>query len=98
VDAICINQDDLEEKELTVSYMGQIYARAHSVIAYLGEADELEYRALELLDAYTAMYAVTHSLEDLAARQRASTLSSQTDWKLLRAIFGRPWFRRAWVA
>lgn len=58
VDVICINQDNAEEKESTVQYMGQVYARARTVIVYLGEPDEHEYRGTELLEAYTAMYSL----------------------------------------
>jgi hypothetical protein len=58
VGVICINQDNAEEKESTVQYMGQVYARARTVIVYLGEPDEHEYRGTELLEAYTAMYSL----------------------------------------
>ncbi|PVH75736.1 hypothetical protein DL98DRAFT_426942, partial [Cadophora sp. DSE1049] len=90
VDAICINQDNAEKKESTVQYMGQVYARARTVIVCLGEPDEHKYQGIKLLEAYTAMYAVTNSLEGPAARQRASTITPQTNWKPLRAIYSRP--------
>lgn len=98
VDAVCINQDDAEEKESSVKYMGQVYARAQCVIVHLGEADEHQYRGFELLEAYTAMYSVANGFNDPAARQLALTINSSTDWEPLRAIYRRPWFRRAWVA
>jgi hypothetical protein len=39
VDAICINQDDQDEKSEQVPMMGEIYSGATKVYAWLGEAD-----------------------------------------------------------
>ena len=36
IDAICINQDDPEERSLQVTLMREIYLRAHAVIIWLG--------------------------------------------------------------
>ena len=36
IDAICINQDDVEEKNVQVAMMGEIYARATCVLACIG--------------------------------------------------------------
>lgn len=38
VDALCINQEDLEEKSLQVAHMGQVYRKADQVIVWLGES------------------------------------------------------------
>ncbi|OQN97561.1 hypothetical protein B0A48_16715 [Cryoendolithus antarcticus] len=40
IDAICINQDDAEERSQQVALMGKIYSSALSVWAWLGAADE----------------------------------------------------------
>lgn len=37
VDALCINQDDLEEKGRQVAHMGHIYRNASCVVVWLGE-------------------------------------------------------------
>jgi hypothetical protein len=39
VDAMCINQNDPDEKSEQVPMMGEIYRRATKVYAWLGEAD-----------------------------------------------------------
>jgi hypothetical protein len=39
VDAICINQEDMEEKAAQVAMMGEIYAKATRVLACIGPAD-----------------------------------------------------------
>nr|OQO27261.1 hypothetical protein B0A51_04897 [Rachicladosporium sp. CCFEE 5018] len=40
IDAICINQEDLEERSQQVALMGKIYSTAVSVWAWLGAADD----------------------------------------------------------
>ncbi|TVY81065.1 Heterokaryon incompatibility protein 6 OR allele [Lachnellula suecica] len=39
IDFVCINQDDVAEKNHQVKKMGEIYSKASRVIAWLGEAD-----------------------------------------------------------
>ncbi|KAN0115561.1 HET domain containing protein [Hyaloscypha variabilis] len=36
IDAICINQDDIEERNTQVQMMGSIFGKAHTVLAWLG--------------------------------------------------------------
>jgi len=50
VDAICINQDDNEEKSHQVQLMGEIYARANRVIVWLGEEDQRDAHAMRAID------------------------------------------------
>ncbi|KAF7538362.1 hypothetical protein G7054_g2985 [Neopestalotiopsis clavispora] len=40
VDAVCINQDDSEEKAAQIQLMTKIYSRAKTVLLWLGEDDE----------------------------------------------------------
>ncbi|KAH8711994.1 heterokaryon incompatibility protein-domain-containing protein, partial [Phaeosphaeriaceae sp. PMI808] len=49
VDAICINQGSVEEKNYQVGQMTKIYSAAEEVIAWLGESNESSDRALDLL-------------------------------------------------
>lgn len=109
IDAICINQADLAEREGQVSIMARIYSQAAVVNAWLGGEDEVS------LDAHP----VISSLTDSATRRnfkehmvvlRGMTLSDPrlyqllniprillNDWVSLWAFFNRSWFRRAWV-
>jgi Heterokaryon incompatibility protein (HET) len=41
IDAICINQKDIGEKNVQVPLMGEIYASAACVIVWLGAGDAL---------------------------------------------------------
>jgi hypothetical protein len=38
IDALCINQSDIREREQQVAFMGLIYSRASLVVVWLGEA------------------------------------------------------------
>ncbi|KAG7285934.1 hypothetical protein NEMBOFW57_008230 [Staphylotrichum longicolle] len=49
VDALCINQTDLDERERQVRLMRQIYSSARKVLAWLGEASSDSDLAIELL-------------------------------------------------
>lgn len=49
VDAVCINQDDLEERANQVQIMAMIYAYASRVIVWLGEEADGSKEAMELL-------------------------------------------------
>jgi hypothetical protein len=49
IDAICINQDDLDERTAQVRMMAQIYATAETTVSWLGVASEDSDEALELM-------------------------------------------------
>jgi Heterokaryon incompatibility protein (HET) len=49
VDAICISQDDLIERNHQVGLMGQIYSKATLVIAWVGTSDEDSFTAIKLI-------------------------------------------------
>lgn len=59
IDAICINQSDLEERSQQVAYMGEIYNRAYRVIIWLGDLPD----RLPLLSQ--ALFATTLKLPDI---------------------------------
>ncbi|TVY20647.1 Heterokaryon incompatibility protein 6, OR allele [Lachnellula arida] len=44
VDALCINQDDMDERNRQVALMGRIYENASQVIAWLGTPQEFNFR------------------------------------------------------
>ncbi|KAH8807778.1 heterokaryon incompatibility protein-domain-containing protein [Xylogone sp. PMI_703] len=48
-DAICINQQDIPERNAQVRLMRQIFQRASRVLAWLGPEDRRDYEAMELI-------------------------------------------------
>lgn len=51
VDAVCINQDDLDERSAQVAFMADIYASAASTIIWLGEVEGKNIHEEELTPA-----------------------------------------------
>ena len=66
IDAICINQEDFDERASQVRLMDTLFMRASSVIAWLGPADATTANALIVLDklAHLGRDAVPCSYED----------------------------------
>jgi hypothetical protein len=85
VDAMCINQDNREEKEHQIRIMAKIYSQANLVIVWLGEAAEFSDQVLEQILA--------------AGRDMSTHLSSNNAiQEQTMALLQRPWFRRIWVS
>jgi hypothetical protein len=106
VDAICINQDNSNEKTSQIRLMGEIFWRAESVVAWTGSGTDGSDRAMEaLLQMRTLQLgnASSWSLHPDASvpsstTGRARASDGQADiWEDIRSFFERPWFSRAWV-
>jgi hypothetical protein len=82
VDAIAIDQDNLEEKEHQIQFMARIYNQANRVIVWLGETAEDSDLALEEIR--------------VAGEKKSSPSNEKIQYALL-ALLQRPWFRRIWV-
>ncbi|KAJ5718438.1 heterokaryon incompatibility protein-domain-containing protein [Penicillium malachiteum] len=83
VDAICINQDVVDEKSAQIPLMRSIYAQAGQVIVWLGEERDGGDKALEGIQCIAAQNETTQLVTEFR----------DTSWKLLQ----RDWFRRIWV-
>ncbi|GKZ37843.1 hypothetical protein AbraIFM66950_009632 [Aspergillus brasiliensis] len=88
IDAICINQDDNDEKATQIPLMRAIYAQAGRVVVWLGETGEDGDEALKEI----------HYQADKGVPTKISSVESQdmckSAWfKLLQ----REWFKRVWV-
>ncbi|KAH9938936.1 heterokaryon incompatibility protein-domain-containing protein [Amylocystis lapponica] len=96
-DAICINQDDLDERMDQVSQMHAIYKNACDVLVWLG---------LSTPDSSTALDFVLELPELLTEAKRAGPTHSQEilndpllqdRWTSLGRLLTRPWWRRVWI-
>jgi hypothetical protein len=83
VDAVCINQENDEEKENQISLMAEIYTKALRVVVWLGEAEADSDRALEAIR--------------LASEKSAGLSNAELTQEAIRQLLKRPWFRRIWV-
>ena len=101
VDAICINQEDVKEKNFMVSQMHVIYHNSKRVIAWLGDPSLKSERAFRFLAEYMGE---GPSLGDDQEGWQAVVENSKpmhnvdlSTWDALLDVFGRPWWDRAWV-
>lgn len=108
VDALCINQADLEEKVEQIRLLPRIFQQAICVIAHLGgkdDGDDTE-TAIETLMQIRAKEALSHSegewpkdLTEVPPDWATKPIPPSNDsvWEKIDSFFGRDWFGRAWV-
>ncbi|KAK3347572.1 heterokaryon incompatibility protein-domain-containing protein, partial [Neurospora tetraspora] len=93
IDAICINQKDLEERGHQVQSMAKIYAKASRVIVWLGEEAAGSNQALEEIRIVAER---DQTLEEIRIAAELSTRRSDNKAEIL-TLLQRPWFQRIWV-
>jgi hypothetical protein len=108
IDAICINQKDLTERNLQVNRMGDIFHYAQRVVVWLGLAsfdsalalrvlsrmgDQVEYSKSQFL-----FPAPDHMVQGLYTNTYASYIDSDPEtWYAVHDLICRPWFYRLWI-
>ncbi|KAJ4288879.1 hypothetical protein N0V88_007212 [Collariella sp. IMI 366227] len=106
VDAICINQEDMEERALQVRIMDQIYTKAAHTIIWLGCEDEWTAPAAETIKRVAGYPRNVFKNSEVNPFRRQdpdvyskSSLSytSWMDWCSLAALLKRQWFLRLWI-
>lgn len=93
VDAICINQEDKQERSEQVRNMLQIYSRAQEVIAFVGRArlDFMEVAFLEHISQAALPIPGAMGSPILPAKIERS------QWEALDCLFSQPYWRRVWI-
>lgn len=86
IDAICINQDDVGERNHQVSFMAKVYASANRVLVWLGDCDGSE----------TGAQAGLEYLRTIAASP--TPLRPPEVSAAVHALLSREWFERIWVS
>lgn len=82
VDAICIDQDNNEEKQHQITLMREIYMRAERVYFWIGKETPALERAIKCLSAAAGVYhLLTHP-----ARARKSSFSFQQTYRYLKML------------
>ena len=86
IDAICINQQDIAERNHQVRQMGKLYMKAGRVITWLGQADEDSDRAMEYLASFSG------------ARSRPKTPPQNEALGIAIArLMSRAYWNRVWI-
>ncbi|ERF72376.1 hypothetical protein EPUS_07538 [Endocarpon pusillum Z07020] len=93
IDAICINQEDKEERSYQVSRMDEIYSAASEVVIWLGKGashkeEEETFKHLENMLNLKA-------LDQMIDRKNANEYMRK--WALIVKMMRKEWFSRRWV-
>jgi hypothetical protein len=104
IDALCINQSDLEEKSKQVRLMGDVYSSARVVVAWLGEPADDSYRAMQFIATiYNEIKKYNlHGLDPAHERSYMDQFPSfkhynTPNWVAFQNFLKRPYFSRLWV-
>ena len=102
VDAVCIDQQNLDERARQVRLMRQIYSQAETVHVWIGEETANTEAGVELL--HRTAKAVQDLPHDLTAGTSYPELKAMglphmfdSTWKAVAEIITRQWFGRVWV-
>ncbi|ROW15353.1 hypothetical protein VPNG_02351 [Cytospora leucostoma] len=88
IDALCIDQDNHEERNHQVQMMSRIYTGAKQACIWLGEDSK---------DSTTAI----HFIREIMRLENFDSISENKEnasrWQSLLSLMQRPWFSRRWV-
>jgi hypothetical protein len=106
VDAICINQEDLLERNHQVGLMGKIYSKATLIVAWVGTSDEDTWTAFKLISRLKPIvelwksekfeFKYSHNSDELFEKTGVSKVTRK-EWEALISFFERQYFNRAWI-
>ncbi|KAK0664574.1 heterokaryon incompatibility protein-domain-containing protein [Cercophora samala] len=88
IDAICIDQENHEERNHQVQMMSLIYTSASQVCVWLGEDND---------DSATAISFIHEIMQLENFDAIAANKDNATKWQSLLLLMQRPWFSRRWV-
>jgi hypothetical protein len=88
VDAICVDQTNLRERNHQVAQMSQIFSRAKNVLIWLGSDDEQNSAASVAIDAIKSRKYISWRPGDLLPGQL---------WPTLADFLGHSYFGRLWI-
>lgn len=101
IDALCINQDDIEERSSQVRSMTKIYENAAQVVAWLGEETDTTKEDMHLIrrcDNRLKDAALDPILQDVKTLIVDRTVAGSLFFGFfLTSILSSPWFHRVWI-
>lgn len=96
IDAVCINQEDLQERSEQVQMTARIFEQSANLLIWLGELaldilGECQYDLLRRARKHEFDKATVYALSE---DNEAETIDEKS---VLKSILARPWFHRWWV-
>ncbi|KAK3366187.1 heterokaryon incompatibility protein-domain-containing protein [Lasiosphaeria ovina] len=104
-DSICINQEDVEERFQQVSLMAQIYTKAETVLAHVGDDDGGHAPAASsliteigtMIQNTLATLDYSHNCFPFPGKEQHKSILADKRLDSLKALTTTPWFGRGWV-
>ncbi|KAF1998186.1 HET-domain-containing protein [Amniculicola lignicola CBS 123094] len=98
IDAICLNQADMKEKEVQVPCMGKIYQCASKVHVWLGSATEHD-QILQVFAAFRIIATLRgEDVEDPTKIEELLKMTCGNNYmRIIQNFLLRPWFTRRWI-
>lgn len=98
IDAVCINQADLDEKQIQVALMGMVYSQAKMVFGWLGsDNDTSALITLEMIQLLAKQHDEFHEARLQERDWSREPLPLGVEMTPIRSFFSNPWFTRLWV-
>lgn len=102
IDALCINQEDLEERRVHVAIMDSIFQNAEEVIVWLGLANPHTAETFRLVEKVAALdESFYEAFGDGESPDRLTNYGLPGDgdelWRHYMDMYDRRWFHRGWV-
>ncbi|CAK7235659.1 hypothetical protein SCUCBS95973_009342 [Sporothrix curviconia] len=97
IDAICINQQDIPERNWQVLAMDAVYSRADLVVVWLGPADAQTDAAMDLMGAVAAETLLDPVALESAEAQAYPEACPSDCYIDIECLLDRPWWRRLWI-
>lgn len=105
IDAICIDQSNIEERSQQVSLMREIYTNALLVTVWLGPETNNSHLAVQLIHTWSQAMVESTDLDSTSLTDEIdfSFLSHMEEpfpknaWNAVLELFERPWWTRIWV-
>lgn len=99
IDAVCINQQNVEERGQQVALMKNIFQRSQRTLVWLGDDSRDSHRAIELVRHLAKAWQQRRRTKRFWWSQGSIKIPPlyDTAWRAFALLLQRPWFRRAWV-
>jgi hypothetical protein len=98
IDAICIDQENVRERNFQIQLMNQIYSHAEQVIIWLGDSEDDSDLAMDLIKTWAPPDAEKMSmarlLEAVMLTRNGFDIRS---WHAVRHLFAREYWKRVWI-
>ncbi|KAF2471045.1 uncharacterized protein BDR25DRAFT_29912 [Lindgomyces ingoldianus] len=104
IDALCVNQENIAERNSQVAKMAEIFKASESVIVWLGKEDEFTTDAITTVERISRipeedwpLIPYTSFYQRRTCKQYSRLDLTFHNWLGFIVFINRPWFLRAWV-